>query len=280
MNFFFKKKKINKKIIYGYDIDIKNLIFVVKQIPIHIENLYNLIIVKEAQYLAYNIENLYKLIINSNTILIICYNDKILDKNTKLYNKIKNIGTIYNSVKLKKIEIFYFIQYEIEKRGFIITNNAINLIIKYLGQNLYKINNEIKKILILLNNKKKIDEKFIKKNLLKDNNKSSKLELYIVKKDLFKSYKTIFNLKNLKISIVLNIIYIFFIKIIKFNLLKLNNFNFIKKKKIYFKAIKIYPLNKMENIISYIRESDTKIKNSSLKNEDVIKELLYKIFNN
>ncbi|BAO66425.1 DNA polymerase III subunit delta [Candidatus Karelsulcia muelleri] len=280
MNFFFKKKIFNKKIIYGYDIDLKNLIFVVKQIPIHIENLYNLIIVKEAQYLAYNIENLYKLIINSNTILIICYNDKILDKNTKLYNKIKNIGTIYNSVKLKKIEIFYFIQYEIEKIGFIITNNAINLIIKYIGKNLYKINNEIKKILILLNDKKKIDKKFIKKNLLKDNNKYSKLELYIVKKDLFKSYKTIFNLKNVTISIVLNRIYIFFIKIIKFNLLKLNNFNFIKKKNIYFKAIKIYPLNKIKNIISYIRESDTKIKNSSLKNEYLIKELLSKIFNN
>lgn len=241
-----------------------------------------MIIVKEAQYLSYNIEDLYKLIINRKTILIICYNDKIIDKNTKLYNKIKNIGTIYNSVKLKKLEIFNLIKYEIEKIGFIITNNAINLIIKYLGENLYKINNEIKKILILLNDKKKIDEKFIKKKLLKDYSKYYKLELYIVKKDLFKSYKTIFNLKNVPISIVLNRIYLFFIKIIKFNLLKLNNvnFNFIKNKFLYLKAIKIYPLNKIKNIISYIRESDTKIKNSSLKNEDIIKELLYKIFNN
>ncbi len=241
-----------------------------------------MIIVKEAQYLSYNIEDLYQLIINSNTILIICYNDKIIDNNTKLYNKIKKIGTIYNSVKLKKIEIFNLIKYEIEKRGFIITNNAINLIIKYLGENLYKINNEIKKILILLNDKKKIDEKFIKKKLLKDDSKYSKLELYIVKKDLFKSYKTIFNLKNVTISIVLNRIYFFFIKIIKFNLLKLNNvnFNFIKNNLLYLKAKKIYPLNKIKNIISYIRESDTKIKNSSLKNEDIIKELLYKIFNN
>lgn len=236
IEFFFKEKKI----LYGYDLEINNIIIIAKQISISV---YNLIIVKEAQYLSNSIENLYKLLISpiENTILIICYNNKVIDKNTNFYKKIKKNGFIYKSVKLKKKEIFNIIKYEFEYIGYIITDNTVSFIIKNLGEDLYQINNEINKI-ILNKNFKKIY-------------KYSKLETYIVEKQFIKAYKTIFYLKNCTISIVLKQIFTFIISIIKFNLITLMN----KKK---------YPL-----ILSEIRDTE-------IKRNDIIKLLLYKLFNN
>ncbi|RIU85703.1 DNA polymerase III subunit delta [Candidatus Karelsulcia muelleri] len=174
IEFFFKEKKI----LYGYDIDINNLILIAKQISISV-SVYNLIIVKEAQYLSNSIENLYKLLISpiENTILIICYNNKVIDKNTNFYKKIKKNGFIYQSVKLKKKEIFNIIKYEFEYIGYIITDNTVSFIIKNLGEDLYKINNEINKIIL---NKKRY-KNFLKKKI----DKYSKLETYIVEKQFF-----------------------------------------------------------------------------------------------
>lgn len=62
--FLKKQEKIKKKILYGSDLDLKK----------------NLIIVKEAQ-------------------LIICYNNKVIDKRKKLYKYIKKNGIIFNCVK-------------------------------------------------------------------------------------------------------------------------------------------------------------------------------------
>lgn len=248
IEFFFKEKKI----LYGYDLDINNIIIIAKQISISV---YNLIIVKEAQYLSNSIENLYKLLISpiENTILIICYNNKVIDKNTNFYKKIKKNGFIYKSVKLKKKEIFNIIKYEFEYIGYIITDNTVSFIIKNLGEDFYKINNEINKMIL---NKKRY-KNLIKKQIYK----YSKLETYIVEKQFIKAYKTIFYLKNCTISIVLKQIFTFIISIIKFNLITLMNKN--KKKD---------PLNK---ILSEIR--DTEIKRND---EYIIKLLLYKLFNN
>ncbi|XZQ47977.1 MAG: DNA polymerase III subunit delta [Candidatus Karelsulcia muelleri] len=283
IEFFLKKKeKIKKKILYGYDLDLKKLFFVTKQI--NFSNEYNLIIVKEAQFLSEKIENIYYNILKNNykkTILIICYNNKVLDKRKKLYKYIKKNGIIFNCVKLKTNEIFNFFQNEIEEKGYIITHNAIKLLIKFLGENLYSINNEINKLFILMEKNKIIDEKIIKKYVIKT---TFKVESYIIEKNFIKAYKAILNL-NCPISFILKNIYNLFLKIIKFHCLILTNVKFqnFENKILNFTTLKKYPLNNIYNIISYIREADIKIKNiyiNSINKESILEELLYKIFYN
>ncbi|MFP3037203.1 MAG: DNA polymerase III subunit delta [Candidatus Karelsulcia muelleri] len=285
MEYFLKKKEnLNKKIFYGSDLDLKKLFFVTKQIYINFSNEYNLIIVKEAQFLSEKIENIYYNILKNHykkTILIICYNNKVLDKRKKLYKYIKKNGTIFNCVKLKTNEIFNFFQNEIEEKGYIITQNAIKLLIKFLGENLYSINNEINKLFILMEKNKIIDEKIIKKYVIKIQT-TFKVESYIIEKNFIKAYKAIL---NCPISFILKNIYNLFLKIIKFHCLIFTNVKFknFEKKIFNFTTLKKYPLNNIYNIISYIREADIKIKNiyiNSINKESILEELLYKIFYN
>ncbi|ALA22856.1 MAG: putative DNA polymerase III, delta subunit [Candidatus Karelsulcia muelleri] len=266
--FLKKQEKIKKKIFYGSDLDLKKLFFVTKQIYINFSNEYNLIIVKEAQFLSEKIENILK---NNykKTILIICYNNKVIDKRKKLYKYIKKNGIIFNCVKLKTNEIFNFFQNEIEEKGYIITHNAIKLLIKFLGENLYSINNEINKLFILMEKNKIIDEKIIKKYVMKT---TFKVESYIIE-------------KNCPISFILKNIYNLFLKIIKFNCLILTNVKFknFENKIFNFTTLKKYPLNNIYNIISSLREADIKIKNiyiNSINKESILEELFYKIFYN
>ncbi|YCJ93474.1 MAG: DNA polymerase III subunit delta [Candidatus Karelsulcia muelleri] len=280
--FLKKQEKIKKKILYGYDLDLKKLFFVTKQIYINFSNEYNLIIVKEAQFLSEKIENIYYNILKNHykkTILIICYNNKVLDKRKKLYKYIKKNGIIFNCVKLKTNEILNFFQNEIEEKGYIITHNAMKLLIKFLGENLYSINNEINKLFILMEKNKIIDEKIIKKYVMKT---TFKVESYIIEKNFIKAYKAIL---NCPISFILKNIYNLFLKIIKFHCLILTNVKFknFENKIFNFTTLKKYPLNNIYNIISSIREADIKIKNiyiNSINKESILEELLYKIFYN
>ncbi|MFP3037440.1 MAG: DNA polymerase III subunit delta [Candidatus Karelsulcia muelleri] len=238
---FLKKENLNlkKKIFYGSDLDLKKLFFVTKQIYINFfhSNEYNLIIVKEAQFLSEKIENIYYNILKNHykkTILIICYNNKVLDKRKKLYKYIKKNGTIFNCVKLKTNEIFNFFQNEIEEKGYIITQNAIKLLIKFLGENLYSINNEINKLFILMEKNKIIDEKIIKKYVIKT---TFKVESYIIEKNFIKAYKAIL---NCPISFILKNIYNLFLKIIKFHCLIFTNVKFQNfENKIFFRFFNI-----------------------------------------
>ncbi|AHL31350.1 DNA polymerase III subunit delta [Candidatus Karelsulcia muelleri] len=280
--FLKKKEKIKKKILYGYDLDLKKLFFVTKQIYINFSNEYNLIIVKEAQFLSETIENIYYNILKNHykkTILIICYNNKVLDKRKKLYKYIKKNGIIFNCVKLKTNEIFHLFKNEIEEKGYIITHNAIKLLINFLGENLYSINNEINKLFILMEKNQIIDEKIIKKYVIQT---TLKVESYIIEKNFLKASKAIL---NCPISLILKNLYNLFLKIIKFHCLIFTNVKFqnFENQILNFTTLKKYPLNNIYNIISSIREADIKIKNiyiNSINKESILEELLYKIFYN
>ncbi|WGS82373.1 MAG: hypothetical protein CA917_01420 [Candidatus Karelsulcia muelleri] len=280
--FLKKKEKIKQKILYGYDLDLKQLFFVTKQIYINFSNEYNLIIVKEAQFLSETIENIdYNILKNhyKKTILIICYNNKVLDKRKKLYKYIKKNGIIFNCVKLKTNEIFHLFKNEIEEKGYIITHNAIKLLINFLGENLYSINNEINKLFILMEKNQIIDENIIKKYVIQT---TLKVESYIIEKNFLKASKAIL---NCPISLILKNLYNLFLKIIKFHCLIFTNVKFqnFENKILNFTTLKKYPLNNIYNIISSIREADIKIKNiyiNSINKESILEELLYKIFYN
>lgn len=288
-----KEKYFDQIILYGKDTNIYSIISYCKKYPI-IAN-YNVVIVKEAQFLSKEINKLSSYIENPNpnSLLVLCYKSYFLEKND-FYKKIITYGVLYISKKIPEYKIFEFIKKQVKKLNLNISNNACFLIKEYLGTNISLIINELKKITIFLPKNSIITSSIVKKHI-NINIKYNYFELQkkIAKKDFIGLSKIfsffIKNEKDYPIFIILEKLNNFFFILIKYHLF----FSFYKKSELYkilnipYFALKDYTfasyffsLKECIKIISYIREADIfskKITNVSIKNGKILKELLFKI---
>ena len=109
---------------------------------------------------TYNTDLLIKYLnnYNPNSILIITLNDTI-DERKKITKEIKKICKVINCNKLNSYELFNYTKDRLNKLGYKINNNDIDLIIKYVGDDLLNINNELSKLILYkMNNKDIITE--------------------------------------------------------------------------------------------------------------------------
>lgn len=165
------EKAFNLTVAYGKDIDIASIVSLAKRYPMMAN--YQVVIIKEAQ----NIKNLDASEIGkkinpllsylqqplSSTILVICYKDKKLEKNRKIYKTIEKCGVIFESKKIYETKLPAWISNQFKLRGKNIEHKAANLMADYIGNNLSSIINEINKILIFLENENEITVSHIEK---------------------------------------------------------------------------------------------------------------------
>ena len=106
---------------------------------------------------TYNTDLLIKYLnnYNPNSILIITLNDTI-DERKKITKEIKKICKVINCNKLNNYELSNYIKDRLNKLGYKINNNDIDLIIKYVGDDLLNINNELSKLILYKMNNKDI----------------------------------------------------------------------------------------------------------------------------
>ncbi|WGH27375.1 MAG: hypothetical protein NHG04_01815 [Candidatus Bostrichicola ureolyticus] len=162
--------------------------------------------------------------------------------------------------------------FKLKKKGFTITKEATMLIIEYLGTDISRIANELKKINILLPEGSNITHNFIKKYISNYYN-FKQLYKYIAINDSFNAYKLICSFNDSIIPII-NLLYKFFTQLIEYHLYKKNTNEYI------YKASKNYSLKKIIKIISFIRKADAKSKgidSSVNKKTEILKELIYNI---
>lgn len=282
------EKTFNQFIIYGMDSTIENIISYTKRYPLYSK--YIIIIVKEAQELSENIENFFSYVKNpkKSTILVICYKYKFLDKRKKLYKILKKNGIIYESHKHFQYEIPEWINIYVKKKGYYITTKAQLLLSEYLGTNLYFIKNEIEKIIITLPKNGKITTDIIEKSVSINRIYTySELEKAILEKNTLYVYKIIFFLiknQNIYITYIINILFSIFRKLIIYYIDNSSEKQEISKYliKYYNIGIQNYSLNKIKNIISYLRKEEIKYKGIELyylNDKEKLKELFFFIFN-
>jgi DNA polymerase-3 subunit delta len=286
------EKAFNQTVVYGRDVDVSDIDGLARRYPMMASH--QVIIVKEAQA----VKNLDKLVyyaekpLNS-TILVINFKYKNLAKNKKLYKAINKTGIIFESKKLYDNQVPAWINKYLNNKLFTIDPVASALLNEYLGTDLSKITNELDKLAISLPPNSKITTKDIEENIgiSKDYN-NFELQSALAKKDVLKANRIINhfgqNQKENPIVLTINSLYQYFRKILIYHFLKDKsnrsvaaslgvNPYFVKD---YQTAARRYNPKKVVQVISFLREYDLKSKgldNASMKPEDLLKELIFKI---
>ncbi len=90
-----------------------------------------------------------------STVLVLIYKDKKLpDGRSKFMKALKNNAIIFESKALYEKDTLIFVQQMIKEKNFSIEQDALQIIVQYLGTNLQLIESELKKIFIYLESKK------------------------------------------------------------------------------------------------------------------------------
>lgn len=290
-----EEKGFNQTVLYGRDVTVDDVVSAAKRYPMMADR--QVIIVKEAQDLSRTIDKLEAYAGNpmTTTVLVFCYKYKTLDKRKKVTKLLGQKGLVYESKKLYENQVGDWIKRVLSGKNYTIEPKANAMLVEFLGTDLSKINNELEKLQIILPKGTTITPTHIEENIgfSKDYN-VFELRKAIGERNQVKAYKIAENFahnpKDYPLVMTTGLIFGFFIQLLKYHGLKDKNPKnvaaaigvnpyFLKE---YDLAIKNYPMKKVSQVVSALRDIDLKSKGvgaNALPQSDLLKEMLYKIFN-
>jgi len=287
------ERGFNQVILYGKEVSIEDIVGNAKRFPMMAER--QVVIVKEAQHLSRSIENLvsYSNQPQPSTVLVLCYKYNKLDKRKKLYKSIKKSGVIFESKKLYENQVADWIKKSLHTRGYGITFKAANLLVEFLGTDLGKIDKELEKLCLVIPKGTEITPEAIEVNIgiSKDYN-NFELKKAIVERNVVKATRIVNyfaqNPKDNPFVLTITLLYSFFIQVLTYHGLKDRSPKSVSSAlgiKPFFvteieAAARNYPMRRVSEIISNLRELDVKGKGvgATMSQADLLKELLFKIF--
>lgn len=290
-----EEKGFNQSILYGRDVTIEDIISTAKRYPMMADR--QVVIIREAQDLIRTIDKLENYAENPmpSTVLVFCYKYKTLDKRKKVTKLIAKNGVIFESKKLYENQVGEWIKRVLAGKKYSIEPKASAMLVEFLGTDLSKINNELEKLQIILPIGSAITPKDIEENIgfSKDFN-VFELRKALGERNQIKAYTIAENFaqnpKDNPIVVTTSLVFNFFIQLLKYHGLKdknpknvaavlgVNPF-FLKE---YDVALKNFPMKKVSQIVAALRDIDVKSKGvgaNALSQSDLLREMLYKIFN-
>jgi DNA polymerase-3 subunit delta len=290
-----EEKGFNQTVLYGRDVSIEDIVSTAKRYPMMAER--QVVIVKEAQELSRTIDKIESYVENPmpSTVLVFCYKYKTLDKRKKVTKLLAKNGIVYESKKLYENQVGDWIKRVLAGKKYTIEPKASAMLVEFLGTDLSKINNELEKLQIILPAGSTISAKDIEENIgfSKDYN-VFELRKAIGERNQLKAYKIADNFaqnpKDNPLVMTTGLVFGFFIQLLKYHGLKDKNPKNVASVlgvnpfflKDYDVAIKNYPMRKVSQIVASLRDTDVKSKGvgaNSLSQADLLREMLYKIFN-
>jgi DNA polymerase-3 subunit delta len=289
------EKGFNQTVLYGRDVTIEDVVSTAKRYPMMAER--QVVIVKEAQDLSRTIDKIESYAENPmpSTVLVICYKYKTLDKRKKVTKLLAKNGIVYESKKLYENQVGDWIKRVLAGKKYSIEPKANAMLVEFLGTDLSKINNELEKLQIILPKGSTITPHHIEENIgfSKDFN-VFELRKAIGDRNQLRAYTIADNFaqnpKDNPIVMTTSLVFSFFVQLLKYHGLKDKNPNNVAKAlgvnpfflKDYDIALKNYPMRKVSQIVGSLREIDVKSKGvgaNALPQSDLLKEMLFKIFN-
>lgn len=285
-------RAFNQIVLYGRDVDVETIANHARSFPMMGERM--VVIVKEAQDVK-NLEEFEKYLdtIPETTLLVFAYKYKKFDKRKTLAKKIDKKGVWFESKKLYDSNIPGWIQNYLKGEGYSITPKATQMLADYLGTDLHKIANELKKLIIALPKKKSIDDADVERNIgiSKDYN-GFELQNAIGSRDVLKANRIVNyfgdNGKDNPLLVTVITLYGYFTKLFKLHttqdksqgnlasVLGVNPF-FVKD---YLAAARNYPPATCIRCISILREFDLKSKgyeSGDVSEKDLYREMIFKL---
>jgi DNA polymerase-3 subunit delta len=251
------------------------------------------VIVKEAQ----DVKELEKFetyldTIPETTLLVFVYKYKKFDKRKTLAKKIDKKGVWFESKKLYDSNIPGWIQNYLKGEGYSITPKATQMLADFLGTDLHKIANELKKLTIALPKNKSIDDADVERNIgiSKDFN-VFELQNAIGIRDVLKANRIVNHFgesKDNPLLVTTATLYGYFTKLIKLHCAKDQSQGalasvlgvspfFVRD---YQAAARNYPLGACIRCISILREFDLKSKgyeSGEVSEKDLYREMIFKL---
>lgn len=289
------EKGFNQTVLYGRDVSVEDIVSTAKRYPMMADR--QVVIVKEAQDLSRTIDKIESYVNNpmETTVLVFCYKYKTLDKRKKVTKLLSQKGVVYESKKLYENQVGDWIKRVLAGKKYTIDPKANAMLVEFLGTDLSKINNELEKLQIILPQGTLITPQHIEENIgfSKDYN-VFELRKAIGERNQLKAYKIAENFahnpKEYPLVMTTGLVFGFFVQLLKYHGLKDKNPKnvaavigvnpyFLKE---YDLAIKNYPMRKVSQIVGTLRDIDVKSKGvgaNALPQSDLLKEMLYKIFN-
>jgi DNA polymerase-3 subunit delta len=290
-----EEKGFNQTVLYGRDVTIEDIVATAKRYPMMAER--QVVIIKEAQDLTRTIDKLESYVENPmlSTVLVFCYKYKTLDKRKKLTKLIDKVGVVYESKKLYDNQVGDWIKRVLSGKNYSIEPKANAMLVEFLGTDLSKINNELEKLQIILPKGSTITPKHIEENIgfSKDFNNFELLNA-LGSRNQLKAFQIVQyfsdNQKANPLVVTTSTIFGFFIKILKYHGLKDRNPKNVASVlgvspyflKDYDLALKNYPMRKVSQIVTALRDIDVKSKGvgaNALSQSDLLREMLCKVFN-
>lgn len=287
------EKDFNQVVLYGKDTDIEHIVANAKRYPMMAEK--QVVIVKEAQHLSRTIDNLLDYVNQPqpSTVLVICYKYKTIDKRKKLAKAVGKAGLLFESKKLYDNQMGEWIRKELASDNYQIEPKAASLLVEFLGTDLSKTVNELNKLKVILPKGTKILAAHIEENIgiSKDFN-NFELRKAIGERQVVKANQIINyfaqNPKNNPLVLTISLLYGFFSQLLVYHGLKdksKQNVASALRVNPYFvqdyqRAARNYPMKKVSQGISLLREADLKSKGvgaNNMSQHDILKELIFKV---
>jgi len=288
------EKAFNQVVMYGRDTSVEEVVSTAKRFPMMAD--YQVVIVKEAQNLAKTFEKFeaYASHPQPTTILVFAYRDKP-DGRKKIFKTLKDKGVWFESKKLYENQIPDWIVKVLKGNNYGIQPKAAAMLAEFLGTDLAKINNELEKLKIVFPAGHEFTPTNIEENIgfSKDFN-VFELKSALATRNQEKAYRIIhhfaLNPKDNPMILITGQMFSFFSQLLQFHGLK------DKSKSNVAKALAInpffvdeiltagrnFPMRKVSQIVEVIRDIDVKSKgvgSASMNEGDMLKEMVYKIFN-
>ncbi len=287
------EKEFNQVILYGKDTDIDSIISAAKRYPMMAEK--QVVIIKEAQHLSRTIDNLADYVNQPqpSTVLVICYKYKTIDKRKKLAKILNKSGLLFESKKLYDNQMGDWIRQELAANNYRIEPKAASLLVEFLGTDLSKVVNELNKLRLILPEGTEILATHIEENIgiSKDFN-NFELRKAIGERQVVKANQIINyfaqNPKHNPLVVTISLLFSFFSQLLIYHSLKdksKRNVASALRVNPYFvqdyqRAARNYPMKKVSQNISYLREADLKSKGvgaNNMSQHDILKELIFKV---
>lgn len=296
----------NLNVIYGIDInDMRNVISMCRQYPAMAQ--YQVVVIREAQNVGkmnnkgnaneINMLKHYAEQPMNSTILVVCNkNGAIVGKEFVDSVKKNKSGIIFRSDKLREGRPMEQAAHEyIKSLGCTIDEKSLSMLASNVGNDISRLYTEIDKLKILVDEDKRITPELIEKNIgiSKDYN-NFELQEALGKHNAKKAFEIINyyekNPKNNPTIVTVSMLFSFFSKLLLFRatkdrsqegLMAAVGTSSIYRVKKFAEAAQFYTTPACVNIITYIRECDTKSKGIKSRQDAnaLLRELIYKILN-
>ena len=288
------QRGFDQMVLYGKETSVDEIVSSAKRYPMIAPR--QVIIVKEAQNLSRTIEQLLPYANNpqQTTTLVFCYKYKSIDKRKSLYKALSKSHVVFESNKIYDSKIPSFISGELQKQNLKITPKASYLLADFLGNDLAKISNELKKLQLVMGDHDTITPELIQKNIgiSKDFN-NFELQKAIAQLNRKKAYQIVQyfseNTNQHPMVVTVATLYSFFTKLMTLHTVTDRNPKTLSRAigvsqyflDDYMAAAKNFPMRRISGVFQTLRIIDTKSKgvDANLKPKDLYNELIFRILN-